>query len=354
MHPINEAQPYPFECWWVAAFSSEVGRKILGRTILGKRVILYRTEAGDPVALHGYCPHRSYPLEKGRLVGDSIQCGYHGLMFEADGRCSRIPSQPGAPGEVAVRRYPIVERGGVIWLWTGRAENADAALIPDTESVGLSMTGWKVNEYPMATIAARYTLMIDNLIDLSHISFIHAQSLARSVAELPVEIIETPTSVNARRIARQADVRLIFPHQEKPIDRCQDAWYLGPQMSRTGGWFRDSETGRELGSMIFISFITPETEMSHHYFALNSRNFNLASNELDDMMARLGQTVLAEDIEALELIERGYRTLNPAPSEVSCRADAGAMKVRQRLAQQIRSEIEARDGKEAAALVARP
>jgi vanillate O-demethylase monooxygenase subunit len=85
MYPLHAPSPYPRRQLWMAAWSKEVGRSVLGRTILGEKVVLYRTESGEAVCMSGICPHRMYPLEKGRLVGDSLQCGYHGITFDASG-----------------------------------------------------------------------------------------------------------------------------------------------------------------------------------------------------------------------------------------------------------------------------
>jgi len=68
--------------WYVGAWSDEVGRVPLGRTILGEDIVFYRTEAGKPVALANHCAHRRLPLTEGRLRGDTIECGYHGLVYD--------------------------------------------------------------------------------------------------------------------------------------------------------------------------------------------------------------------------------------------------------------------------------
>ena len=130
-YPLTTEQPYPRRQWWAAATAAEVSRSLMARDILGERVLLYRQEDGTAVAVSGICPHRAFPLEKGRLVGDSVQCGYHGFTFGPDGACQRVPSQNGVPQHAALRRYPVVERGGVVWIWTGEESTADPALLPD-------------------------------------------------------------------------------------------------------------------------------------------------------------------------------------------------------------------------------
>ena len=348
MYPLNEAQPYPFEQWWIAAYDHEVSRQIIGRTLLGQRVILFRTEAGEPVALAGYCPHRNYPMEKGCLVGEGVQCGYHGFIFRPDGSCARIPSQATVPDKIAIRRYPVVERGGLVWLWTGNPDAADPALLPDMEAMGLGSTGWAVEQHPLATLAGRYTLLIDNLLDLSHASFIHADTIPNggAVAEIPVEIVDQPESLNARRTGRGMAsnplLQMLFPHHDGAVDQCFDAEYFGPNLIRTGGAITEAETGTMLGTTNFIHGITPETEGSVHYFVMTTRDFALDNESLGQMNRSMGQQIQPQDRDAVESIELLLQAMEHAPHEVSCRADTAALKVRHRLAQQIRSEIEAR------------
>src|SRR5688572_17787209 len=117
--------------WYVAASAEEIGRALTGRWICGEPVVLYRTEAGQPVILDDRCPHRRYALSKGRLIGDVVQCGYHGMEFGADGKCVRIPGQTNIPPRLRARVYPVAERDGWIWMWVGDPVLADHSKIPD-------------------------------------------------------------------------------------------------------------------------------------------------------------------------------------------------------------------------------
>jgi vanillate O-demethylase monooxygenase subunit len=83
--------------WYVAATDAEISHKPLGRMILGEPIVLFRAEDGTPVAFEDRCPHRHLPLSMGRLVGDTLQCLYHGLRFGRDGRCVYIPGQEHIP-----------------------------------------------------------------------------------------------------------------------------------------------------------------------------------------------------------------------------------------------------------------
>jgi vanillate O-demethylase monooxygenase subunit len=112
--------------WYVGAWSDEVGRVPLGRTILGEDIVFYRTEAGKPVALANHCAHRRLPLTEGRLRGDTIECGYHGLVYDESGRCVKIPGQE-APRGIGVRSYPVIERDQFVSVWIGDHALADPA-----------------------------------------------------------------------------------------------------------------------------------------------------------------------------------------------------------------------------------
>jgi nitrite reductase/ring-hydroxylating ferredoxin subunit/ferredoxin len=119
------------EFWYAAAVAGDVGRKPLARIVCGTPVVLYRTESGQPVALHDLCSHRRAPLSLGRTVGDSIECPYHGLVFNPAGHCTFIPSQDTIPAQAHIRAFPVQDRHGFLWIWMGAPENADTAKIPD-------------------------------------------------------------------------------------------------------------------------------------------------------------------------------------------------------------------------------
>lgn len=81
-------------CWYVAAWDHEIGpEQLFQRTILGQSLLLFRTSAGNVVALDNKCCHRHAPLSLGRREGDCVRCMYHGLKFGPDGKCVEIPGQ---------------------------------------------------------------------------------------------------------------------------------------------------------------------------------------------------------------------------------------------------------------------
>ena len=127
---LEEAM-FPRNAWYVAATADELGRELLGRTLLDEPVVLYRCDDGTPVALEDRCSHRFLPLSKGYLVGDVVQCGYHGMEYDRTGACVHVPGQKSAPASAGVRTFPICERWRFIWIWMGDPALADEALIPE-------------------------------------------------------------------------------------------------------------------------------------------------------------------------------------------------------------------------------
>lgn len=165
---------YLENAWYVAAWDDEVSQGgLLSRRLLGEPILFFRDEEGAVRALHGVCPHRYAPLARGRLVEGMVQCGYHGLGFGADGACVHNPF--GAPPRtMALRSYPIVERHSAIWIWMGDAANADPALIPDF-GFNDPATAWVGKGY--LNVRAGYELEIENILDLSHVQFLHPTTL---------------------------------------------------------------------------------------------------------------------------------------------------------------------------------
>ena len=122
--------PFVMNDWYVAAFGEEIQRELLARTLLGKRLVFFRTTDHRVVALDDRCPHRSMPLSAGSLQGDTVVCGYHGFRFNAEGDCIEVPSQSTCPKNVGTRAYRTIERGAVVWIWMGDPELADVSKLP--------------------------------------------------------------------------------------------------------------------------------------------------------------------------------------------------------------------------------
>src|ERR1700759_413051 len=125
------AKPFPLNAWYAAAWSHEIRSELAARTICDKDVVLYRGSDGGVVALEDACWHRLLPLSLGRLKGDEVVCGYHGLVFNSAGRCTYMPAQKTINPSAAVRSYPVVERHQMVWIWPGDPALADPDKMPD-------------------------------------------------------------------------------------------------------------------------------------------------------------------------------------------------------------------------------
>ena len=171
---------YLRNCWYVACWADALGEKPLSRVYLEEPVALFRDADGLAHAIGGRCPHRFAPLGNGSVVDGALMCPYHGLRFSGSGACVHNPHPGGQLPDNRVPVYPLVERHGLLWIWMGDAEKADAALIPDFS--WLSNPRWEAVRG--ATLAeGHFELYSDNILDLSHANFVHPALVARSFTE---------------------------------------------------------------------------------------------------------------------------------------------------------------------------
>ena len=178
---------YPRNMWWCAAHRDEVTETPMSRWLLEKPVVLYRTADGTPVALDNRCPHRWAPLSEGRVIDDELVCPYHGMRFGTDGVCTLIPTQNSIPKSARVQSYPIKEAGAFLWIWMGDPDKIDR----EPEDMGYSVDpDWSfVNGY--MEVDANWVLIRENVLDLTHIAFLHANTFKQNdwdnVPEVTVE-----------------------------------------------------------------------------------------------------------------------------------------------------------------------
>jgi phenylpropionate dioxygenase-like ring-hydroxylating dioxygenase large terminal subunit len=162
--------------WYIAAWADEVtGERPLARRICNEPIVLFRDRSGRVAALANRCCHRAAPLNMGTVVEGGIQCGYHGLVIDGSGRCVHIPGQPQIPEDARVRSYPAVEKDRMVWVWMGDAAKADAAMIVDYPYH--NDPGRWPNKHDVYPIKANYMLMVDNLMDLTHLGYLHAKTV---------------------------------------------------------------------------------------------------------------------------------------------------------------------------------
>ncbi|GEL21241.1 vanillate monooxygenase [Pseudonocardia sulfidoxydans NBRC 16205] len=333
---------FPRNQWYVAGLARDFGRVLQQRWLLDEPVCFYRREDGTPVALADRCIHRQMPLTLGRLKGDDVECGYHGILFAADGRARKVPSQKHVPDRCRVRAYPVVESGGLLWIWMGDADRADAASIPGHP--WLDSPQWRVVGGTLH-MNCRAQLLNENLLDLSHVSYLHPDSIGTDdVAEADVE-----TEIEDRRVRVTRDMHDVMapPAFEKVlglsgrVDRKQVAEYFPPGFHvshldvKPAGATDESATFRHKA----IHCITPERGKSAHYFWLLTRQYRIDDDEIDHLWLQAIPRVLEQDIVASEAIEEVLAAYEPEyPPEINIKVDAGPLAARRIIARMVAEE----------------
>lgn len=331
-------QPVLRNEWYVVAFSNEVdATHPLLRHCCGDRIVLFRVPDGAPVALYDRCPHRGAPLSLGKIADGALQCLYHGFRYGASGRCVHVPSQTTIVPELSVRSYPVAERGGFIWLWPGAAEAADPALLPDCGEFGLDRAGWTAKPYVMVEIKANYSLLFENLLDTSHISFLHGTALdggrmASSTFRIEsegkvVRIVrelkgDTPTPSNTRQYGLR-DV--------KSFDRRLESIAYLPNLHIIRNTFTfPGRAGHAPHVRINVMPITPSRENQLYQFLTMTTSYPESHpTELIEGM----HAILEEDCVVLEAIQALYDESGPNLPEWSVNADVAGLRARRKLAE---------------------
>lgn len=168
-----------WNAWYVAGWRNEFGREPRQRMLLGKPVVLYRKQDGTLIALEDRCVHRMAPLSMGQIEGDDIRCLYHGFKFGPAGQCIEIPGQDMIPRRACVKSYIVVENGSWAWVWMGDKERADPSLIAQSKALDDPEWVLKTGEIDYE---ANYELINDNLLDLTHLAYVHANSFGADEA----------------------------------------------------------------------------------------------------------------------------------------------------------------------------
>ncbi len=264
--------------WYIAAWADEVGPQPLARTILGDALVLFRDHEGRVGALEDRCCHRGTPLRFGEVVEGGLQCGYHGLVFDGSGACVSIPGQTKIPAKACVRSYPIVEKDEFLWIWMGEASEADTSKILDYPFHN-DHAKWP-HKHTVYHIAAGYELMVDNLMDLTHLAYVHKSTIGGSNAKIHVnaqmKVTPKDTGLHYLRWMLDCDAPPTYKKAvsfKGHVDRWQEFEFIAP--SSVVQWSGALDVGRGAQdrrdqdggfSLRLFHGLTPETESSCFYF----------------------------------------------------------------------------------------
>jgi phenylpropionate dioxygenase-like ring-hydroxylating dioxygenase large terminal subunit len=339
----NHNKSFPLNAWYAAAYDVEVGRSLLPRTVCKEKLVLYRRTDGQAVALHDACWHRLLPLSLGRLEGDDVVCGYHGLVYNPQGQCVRMPSLQKLNPSACVRSFPLVEKHRFIWLWMGDPALADPALVPDMH--WNHDPAWAADG-KLITVKCDYRLVIDNLMDLTHETYVHGTSIGNeAVVEAPFEVTHDEHFVTVTRWMENIEAPPFWASQIQharkytgPVDRWQIIRFQAPctvtidvgvAPAGSGAVPTATQPGdRSAGVNGFVlNTITPADEGHCHYFWAFARNYCLDEQALTHQLREGVSRIFREDEAVLEAQQQALVD-HPHLSFHNLNIDSGAVRAR--------------------------
>src|SRR5690606_36778833 len=262
----------------------------------------------------------------------------------ANGKCVEIPGQPNSPPRARVRTFPAIEKWKWIWVWTGDADKADSALIPDMH--------WNDDPDWISTgsrtyVRGHYQLIGDNLLDLTHETYIQRTSLGnQDVVEQPIKVTSDDRSVTV--------MRWMYDHEQAPFwrraigvpDNC-DRWQIihstppailvldvGVAVTGMGAPECDRSRGVEGRN---LNCITPETENTAWYFWALARRFQKHDHALTERLKHTIADIFKEDVAAIEAQQQVIDRSAGLPV-IDVNADAGSIMARRMVASLLEKE----------------
>jgi phenylpropionate dioxygenase-like ring-hydroxylating dioxygenase large terminal subunit len=344
---------FPLNAWYVAAYDVEVKAALLARTICNESMVLFRRKDRSVAALEDACWHRLLPLSKGQLHDDQITCGYHGLVFNGDGRCTHMPSQETINPSACVRSFPVVQKHRFVWVWPGDPALADEAKVPDLH--WNDDPAW-AGDGALIPVKCDYRLVIDNLMDLTHETFVHGSSIGQSaLAEAPFVATHGDRTATVTRLMENIDAPPFWAGQikrakgfEGKVDRWQIIRFEAPCTIAIDVGVAPTGTGalppegiaadRSQGVNGYVlNTITPETDSTCLYFWAFSRNYMLGDQRLTHELREGVANIFHEDEVILEIQQKAIEA-RPGYSFYNLNIDAGSMWARRLIDKMIAAE----------------
>lgn len=328
---------FPLNQWYVAGFSNELTDTPIARTFLNQAVVLFRTGDGKPAALEDRCCHRSLPLSLGTVESAGLRCGYHGLLFSPAGTCIEIPGQERIPGKAQVKSFPIIEKNQILWIWMAREEGSHPTYEPPT---------YQFHDEPDFKFGcghfhyeAPYQLIHDNLLDLSHLGYVHLKTIGGNATQHMNAEMKVSAEGDIVRVVRKMPGTPPPPTYKAawPFGELCDRWQeIEFHISHLRIWTGAMEPGtgsmddpnRHGFHMRGFHGVTPETDETSHYF------WSIASNEHPHMPGNLNDVVeqtrytFGEDKVVIEAQHQNMKGFGSAATWIDIHVDAGAVRAR--------------------------
>lgn len=332
--------------WYVCARSEDIGQALRPLMILGERVVAFRRRDGSVAVLEDACPHRKLPLSMGTLVEDRVVCGYHGLTFDGSGACVAAPTQPDAvPRRAQVTSYPVRERYGFVFLWMG--DPARAETTPLLDIADYDNPGWGRTACGHLEIACNYLWVTDNLLDPSHVAWVHLTSFAGAGTDnAPLEIEEGADRVICSRWIYDRPAPPYYARFLPYGDRCDRKQHYEcrlPAVAINKSIYTPSGTGGHdegLPPEAFVNysynFLTPVDRDRTHYFWFQHRNQRADDTAMSQAMFEGATMAFNEDKAVLEAVHAGMKA--PKTPVINLGLDAAAMRFRRLVERQVALE----------------
>jgi len=336
---------YVHDAWYVAGWSSEFSQSLTPLVMLEQALVAYRRADGSMSALEDRCPHRQLPLSKGELIADNIRCGYHGMTFNGEGQCIRIPGQDNIPSTAYVRTYPVSEKNSIVFIWMGDPAKANPDDIFDLPQ--FSNEQWHAHQGDALHLQSHYLNVAENLVDPAHVSFVHPTTLGNAASEdVPVHVdVDSEVLVAWRWIRDAPPVGFFqkFGGFEGHVDRWHYYYLYLPCVAVIDFGSADvsarlEESTRDKGVRIFaIHFLTP---VNQHYTIdrwMHLRNAAVGDEQASEQMDAMFRVAFNEDKEILEAIDESERSAQ-ARKPVRLAIDKGPIVYRRRIESLIETE----------------
>jgi phenylpropionate dioxygenase-like ring-hydroxylating dioxygenase large terminal subunit len=321
----------PTDCWYVLAPSDSVGRALRAYRVAGLPLVVFRTVAGQVVALHDRCVHRPYPLSAGHLDGDELSCGLCGFVYGPNGQCVRVPTQSRVPVGAAVRAYPVREEQGLVWVWAGEPGRARLHRLPDLP--WLVQDGW-ITVGGEQMVNAGFLLLHESFADVTKIPVL-VPEVSPSVLQvapppLDVEVTETTVSLSRRYPPGPLpdwQARALGRSGDEELEHLQEGHFLSPA-AWVDYWDVVLDAGGARARMRFTQLVTPVDDRVSRVLWRVSRDFGVGDSVTTARLAEMFVPYYATLAAALETMQQVIDRDGPA-TEVNVSSDVAALRVRQ-------------------------
>lgn len=304
---MNTETNYLKNHWYAVAIGSELKAGSLKPVVvLGRPIVLFRGASGQASALEDRCPHRNVALSLGSVVGETLQCGYHGLQFDNSGACVKLCTSEPPPRGMVAAAYPLIERHGYLWAWMGVPALADDDLVPDYS--WQDAEGW-AGRLTSTVTKCSYVLALENVLDLSHAAFVHGETVGSPEgASTMAEVASEGDTVTITRRFLNQRLKDFYERATgwQHADRVQKITYFGNNcvtlevaISPVGS---TDPSKRKL--IRFGGPYTPSAPNSHLHFSSAFHNFNIEDEALSESLISIIKRAYAEDVDFLENQQR--------------------------------------------------